>query len=379
VTLQAPLVAAAADIELHIVTVGRDYSGDDHFEHEGIHFHFLRVPRLPRSLLWYQLDRRRIHRCLDAIRPDIVQGFGTEGSFGYAAATSGYPALIRMQGIMGRIVPAVGWRGLIRNPGWIVPMVIERTTVRHCRRFICPTRFAADFVRQVNPSAQVHLVKTPVRSAFFSLRRTPPPPARPELLFLGSVLSAKGIEILLEALVAVVEEFPRTVLHVVGACEPAYLDQVLKPLLARTNLGDAVSFHGFQSAAEVCALMARASLLVLPTFMDTSPNVISEAQVAGLPVVATRVGGVPEMIAHRRTGLLVPPRSVGALSDAILEILRNPVATAAMARAAQAEALVDHDPKTQVAKLVDVYRDMAAAASMPAGRRQVRTEGAGVA
>ena len=123
--------------------------------------------------------------------------------------------------------------------------------------------------------------------------------------------------------------------------------------------------------------MARASLLVLPTFMDTSPNVISEAQVAGLPVVATRVGGVPEMIAHRRTGLLVQPHSIGPLSDAILEALRNPLATEAMAHAARSEALVNHDPKTQVAKLVDIYRDMAAAAPMPAGRRQIGSEGAG--
>jgi glycosyltransferase involved in cell wall biosynthesis len=377
VTLQAPLVAAVPDLELHVVTVARDYSADDHFEHNGIHFHFLRVPPVPRALLWYQLDRRRIHQCLDAIQPDIVQGFGTEGSFGYAAATSGRPALIRMQGIMGRIVPAVGWRGLLRNPGWIVPIVIERMTVRRCRRFICPTQFAADFVRQVNPSAQVHLVKTPVRSVFFSMRRTPAPPCRPELLFLGSVLPAKGIEILVEALAAVVEEFPKTVLHVVGACDPAYMDQVLKPLLARTNLGDAVSFHGFQSAAEVCAFMARASLLVLPTFMDTSPNVISEAQVAGLPVVATRVGGVPEMIAHQRTGLLVPPHAVGPLSDAILEALRNPLATEGMARAAKSEALENHDPETQVAKLVDIYRDIAAASAMPAGRRRFGSERAG--
>ena len=125
--------------------------------------------------------------------------------------------------------------------------------------------------------------------------------------------------------------------------------------------------------------MARASLLVLPTFMDTSPNVVSEAQVAGLPVVATGVGGVPEMIANRRTGLLVQPRAIGPLSDAILEALRNPLATEAMARAARSEALVHHDPKTQVAKLVDIYREMAAAAPMPAGRRQVGSEETGVA
>ena len=278
---------------------------------------------------------------------------------------------------MGRIVPALGMRSLLQNPGSIVPLVLERVSVRRGRRFVCETRFSADFVRQLNPSAQIHLVKTPVRLAFFSLRRTPPPPSRPELLFLGSVLPAKGIEVLLEALVAVVQSFPGPFSTWSVRHEPLYLDQVLKPLLVRTNLGDAVSFHGFQAAAEVCSFMARASLLVLPTFMDTSPNVVSEAQVAGLPVVATHVGGVPEMIAHRRTGLLVQPHSIGPLSDAILEALRNPLATEAMAHAARAKALVDYDPKTQVAKLIDIYRDMAAAAALPADRGQVRTEGAG--
>ena len=82
VTIQAPLIAAVPDIELHLLTVGRDYSADDHFQHNGIHFHFLRVPPVPRALLWYQLDRRRIHRCLDSIAPDVVHGFGTEAGFG---------------------------------------------------------------------------------------------------------------------------------------------------------------------------------------------------------------------------------------------------------------------------------------------------------
>jgi glycosyltransferase involved in cell wall biosynthesis len=366
-------------IELHIVTVARDYSADDHFEHDGIHFHFLRVPPVPRALLCYQWDRRRIHHCLRTIAPDIVQGFGTEGSFGYAAATSGYPALIRMQGIMGRIVPAIGVRGLMRNPGWIVPVLIERYSVRRCRRFICPSQFAADFVRQLNPSAHIHLVKTPVRPDFFSIQRRPAPLDRPELLFVGSVLPAKGMEILLEAMAPVVREFPNLVLHVVGESDPGYLGSVLKPLVARGNLERVVSFHGFRAVPEVCAFMARASLLVLPTFMDTSPNVVSEAQIAGVPVVATRVGGIPEMVEHQRTGLLVPAHSSAALSAAILDLLRDPLAAETMARAARSEACVHYDLKTQVAKLVDIYREMAAAASMPAAGRQVGSEWTGVA
>ena len=355
VTGQARLLAGMPDVELHIVTAARDYSADDHFVHDGIHFHFLRMPRVPRALLLYQWDRRRIHRCLQEIAPQLVVGFGTEGSFAYAAVTSPYPAAVRMQGIMARIVPAAGFRSLLQNPGWVVPLLFEHVSVRRGRRFICDTRFAADFVRQLNPTAGVYMVKTPVRSEFFAVARSPAPAAQPELLFVSSVVPAKGIEVLLTAFSAVVAQFPGAVLTVAGACDQRYM-AVLKRLVTRLQLDGSVTFYGFQTAADVARLMARASLLVLPTLMDTSPNVILEAQIVGVPVITTGVGGVPELVEHGRTGILVPPGSPEELSAAILESLRNPKAAQALADAAQSRALAERRPETQAAKLIDVYR-----------------------
>lgn len=359
ITVQAPLLAAMPDIELHIVTVGRDYTADDHFVHDDIHFHFLRLPGVPRAALWYQVDRYRIHECLRTIEPDLVHGFGTEGSYAYAAVTSGHRAVVRIQGIMARIVPAIGWRGFVKNPEWIVPLTLERWTVKRCPRFICPSAFAADFVRTLNPSAIIHVVKTPVRPELFDIERVPAPAAPPHLLFLGSVLKAKGIEVLLRAFATVLREFPAAVLDVAGAYDQAYYDGVLRPLVTDLGIAGDVVFHGFVAGEAVGQFLARASLLALPTFMDTSPNVVLEAQVVGTPVVATTVGGCVEMIDNSRTGWLVPPDSVDAMADALLRVLRDPDAAEEMAEAARRAAIPDHQPQVQVQKLAEVYRSMA--------------------
>ena len=149
VTIQAPLLAAVPDIELHVVTVARDYSADDHFEHEGIHFHFLRVsPSSSGAALVStgSLDDSPLpahdcarHRARFRDRGELrirggyqrVSGVDPDaGDHGKNRSSDG-PARADAQSRLDR---AFG---------------IERTTVRGCRRFICPSQFAADFVRAV--------------------------------------------------------------------------------------------------------------------------------------------------------------------------------------------------------------------------------------
>jgi glycosyltransferase involved in cell wall biosynthesis len=357
ITHQAPLVAATPGIELHVVSVGKWCAADDHFTANGIHFHFLRVPRVPRALLLYQMDRLRMTSCVRNIRADLVQAFGIEDSYALAAVSTRYPMVTRVQGIQSRIVAATGARALLSQPGALVPMLLERWTVRRCKHFITPTRFAAEFVRALNPDARTYAIKTPVPETFFTAQRLGTEDAPPEILFVGTVLPAKGVDVLLRAFAKLVAEHRELRLTLIGAQpDRRYMEGVVHQMVSNLALEAYVRFEGPKGSADVAAAMARARVLVLPTLMDTAPNVIVEAQVVGTPVIASNVGGVPDMIENGVTGLLVPPSDPEALAAALRRVLDRREWAEQMGATARAKARPDHELGAQVEKLVAVYR-----------------------
>jgi glycosyltransferase involved in cell wall biosynthesis len=363
VVVQAPLVAASG-VELHVVTVSKHLDTDEEFTSGGVHFHFLKIPRLPRAAMAYQVDRMRMAGCLRRIQPALVHGFGTEASFGYTAVSGRFPSVLMIQGIISRIARARGGAALLRQPGVCVSLLVERVTVRRARHVVCETAFAAEFVRQQNPAAVVHTLSTPIREEWFQIARRLEGGAPLEVLFVGWVVPEKGIEVLLPAFSRVVKEYPHSVLHLVGAYDRAYHARVLLPLVSRLGLEDRVIFHGQQPFAVVAERLSRAAVLVLPTLMDTAPNVLAEARAAGVPVVASAVGGIPELIDDGVDGVLVPPRSPERLAAAIASLLRDPAAATAMGERGRDRVRRDHRAPAQVAKLLDVYREVLA--SVPA-------------
>lgn len=356
---QAPRVAAAG-VELHILTVSKHIAADDEFERGGIHFHFLKIPPVPRAAMAYQLDRARLTACLRRIAPDLVQGFGTESSFGYTAVTSPFPSVLMIQGIIAKITHARGRWTLLREPALAIALLFERWTIQRARHVICETQFAAEFVRQLNPRAVTHLVRTPIRDAWFDIARVNDVERGPEVLFVGWVVPAKGVDVLIAAFEAVAAAIPGSSLHVVGAIDARFMADVLGPAATRLGLTDRIYFHGGQPAAAVADRMARASVLALPTRMDTAPNVLAEARAAGVPIVASAVGGVPELIDDGVDGVLVEVGSSASLGQAIVDLLRDPVRASAMAARGRERVVRDHQLLHQVPKLLGVYRDVLA-------------------
>ena len=361
IVVQAPLVVEAG-VELHIVTVSKHIVADDEFESGGIHFHFLKIPGVPRAALAYQFDRRRISACLTKINPDLVQGFGTESSFGYTAVTSRFPSLLMIQGIVARITEARGAGALWRQPQLCMALLFEWLTVKRARHVICETAFAAEFVHSYNPHAITHIVRTPIRDSWFDITRATDVVAAPEVLFVGWVVPAKGVDILMAAFADVLQTCPRAVLHVVGAYEPAYFDGVLQPEVARLGVADRVHFHGGQPASFVAERLARASVVVLPTRMDTAPNVLAEARAAGVPVVASAVGGIPELIDDGVDGLLVETGSVASLANAVVRVLTDALLAERMSARGRERVGRDHRLARQVPQLLAVYHDVLAPA-----------------
>jgi glycosyltransferase involved in cell wall biosynthesis len=131
----------------------------------------------------------------------------------------------------------------------------------------------------------------------------------------------KGIEYFLEAAAILAARFEDVFFPIVGdGIDPEYT-AALKDHAARLGLGRRVIFTGFR--LDISSIMPDLLISVLPSLSEGLSNVLLESMAAGVPVVATKVGGNPEVVEEGVTGILVPPRDPAALADAVGTLLEN--------------------------------------------------------
>ncbi len=141
------------------------------------------------------------------------------------------------------------------------------------------------------------------------------------LLFVGRLRIRKGVEVLLAALKELRSRHPTATLRIAGDGEHRGR---LERRVAELGLGEAVAFLGTCDAGRVRRLLAGAAALVVPSIYEGMPLVVLEAMAAGVPVVASAVSGIPEVVVDGETGWLVPPENPRALADALGEVLAGP-------------------------------------------------------
>jgi glycosyltransferase involved in cell wall biosynthesis len=129
----------------------------------------------------------------------------------------------------------------------------------------------------------------------------------------------KGLQYLIRAFSAVLARFPRALLVIAGKGEER---EALEALAASTGVAHRVRFLG--ARGDVPRLLCAFDVLALPSLWEGMPLGILEAMALGCPIVATSVGGVPEVIEHPKSGVLVPPRSVADLESALVGLLDDP-------------------------------------------------------
>ncbi|MFQ5766358.1 MAG: glycosyltransferase family 4 protein [Acidobacteriota bacterium] len=163
--------------------------------------------------------------------------------------------------------------------------------------------------------------------------------ARPRLLYVGRLSAEKGLDVLLEAIrIMAASGGRRPSLSVVGDdYHGGTYGNRFRRLVEQRRLGDAVELAGHVPyGPDLFHWYDTHDLLVLPSYTEGFPQVIFEAQMRGLPVVATAVGGIPGVIESGRNGLLVPPGDPQALADAMQRILADPALARRLAEEAQA-------------------------------------------
>jgi colanic acid/amylovoran biosynthesis glycosyltransferase len=208
------------------------------------------------------------------------------------------------------------------------------------------SEFNRKILEELAPAgAPVHVVHCGVELDGYRYRpRAPEREGDVRALCVAALREKKGHRLLFEAIASDRPGFERIRLDVVGN---GRLREELETHAARLGLGERVRFHGSLTEPDVAAKLDEADLFVLPSVVERSgdtegiPVALMEAMAAGVPVVTSRITGVPELVRDRETGLLAEPGDVSDLADKLVEVLEDP--DAARARAVSARRLVERE------------------------------------
>jgi glycosyltransferase involved in cell wall biosynthesis len=170
----------------------------------------------------------------------------------------------------------------------------------------------------------------------------------------------KGIDVLARAAALVIKEEPDARFLIVGGLGGNAEDQAFSQGVVQLaeSLGAAQSMRFAGESKRVPTLLALSDIFVLPSRSEGFSNALLEAMRAGLPCVATSVGGNPEVVAEGVTGYLVPPEDPEAMARRILELIRNPITRRQMGAAGRRRMLQEFTTEIMVSKVTAAYEHL---------------------
>jgi glycosyltransferase involved in cell wall biosynthesis len=184
----------------------------------------------------------------------------------------------------------------------------------------------------------------------------PPPPAEPRFVAVGRLIRIKGFDVLLEAFAAARAEVPELTLEIAGAGpEDAAL---------RAAAPEGVTFLG--RVDPVAPVYERGAVVVVPSRGEGFGMVALEAAERGRAAIVSDVGGLPEIVDHGTTGIVVPPEDVDALTRAIVELARDPQRVRTLGAAARQRAVGSFSADAAAAGVARLYRQALSARSAAA-------------
>ena len=176
----------------------------------------------------------------------------------------------------------------------------------------------------------------------------------PFVLFLGAVTQRKGIYDLVRATAKTVQQFPALRCIIAGAGE---IDRAAA-LARELGIPENVELAGPQIGSEKIGLLQRAWFLVLPSHAEGLPIAVIEAYACGLPVISTRVGGIPELLEDGVNGFLIDPGDIEALSGRLSKLIRDSDLRRAMGEKNVEVARSDYDMEICAARIGNVYQEL---------------------
>lgn len=252
-------------------------------------------------------------------------------------------------------------RGLVESPGL---QRVQRYAYTAAHRVVANSHAVAARLRVEGVSpAKVDVIHNGIDLASFVPCRYSPRPRR--IVSVACLREEKRIDLLIASAPTILARYPDAEFWIAGdgSCR-----QELVTLARDLGVSSHVRFLGHRE--DVPALLSQADIFVLPSRSEAFPNAVTEAMAAGLPVVATAVGGIPELVTDGQTGRLVPSGDAAALARALLDLLDDPARAAEFGRAGRRRIEQTYSFDRMVDALTTLYLGELAVRGGTTGRKQ---------
>jgi glycosyltransferase involved in cell wall biosynthesis len=229
---------------------------------------------------------------------------------------------------------------LATYPEYPVMKRMEDFCIHAADALLCPSHYLARQCRQhyALPAERIKVIHLPVGFTPV-LERDPQIWAHGSICYVGRIEPRKGVVEWLEAAARIARDDPTVHFDMVGhdiwGLQATLVERLPKPLLPRFR------FHGSKPRAELAPFLAGARAAVVPSRWENFPNVCVEAMSSGLPVIATRLGGMVELVEDGRTGWLAPDTGIAGMVDGLADALRRCLAASPEQRAAMGRAAAE--------------------------------------
>lgn len=341
----------------------------------------------------------RFAAVLEDFHPDVVHIFGTEFPHTLAMVRAfGKPekTLIGIQGLCCAIAEAYmaqlpyavqrakTFRDIVRKDSlreqqekYRLRAANERKALQLTSHVTGRTTFDREGTYAIHPEERYHLMNETLRPEFYKGRWDLNSVEKHSIFLSQGDYPLKGFHFVLEAMPRIRKEFPDAKVYVAGNSiignvggvlpkkrlpEAVWISAYglyLKKLIRDNNLEDHVVMLGPLDADQMMARYQRSHVYVCPSVLENSPNSLCEAMLLGMPVIASNVGGIPDLVTNGEEGLLFPSGDVEDLADDICNLFTNDQFACRLGSAAHKEAVVRHNAHTNYLRLLEIYHTIA--------------------
>jgi glycosyltransferase involved in cell wall biosynthesis len=358
----ASLANQADAPEIHVISCAQKRIPAPKKLASNIWFHSLHVPKAGWLRSGYLGCAFAVRKKLREIHPDLVHAQGTERDCAISAILSPYPKILTIHGNLRLIKKQVGFRPF--SAMWL-QSYLEGFSVPRFDGVICITNYTREAVEHEVPKTWV--VPNAVDPSFLELgqqrlsdscSRPSTLDSRPQcpiILVVANVDPRKNQNAFIKALDPLAQSMSFEV-RFFGSCPDVEYGREFHRLVSERPW---CHYGGMIGRGELKQEMGGASLLMLPTLEDNCPMVVLEAMAAGIPVIASKVGGIPDLIEDGISGLLCTPARPKEFAAALTRILDDTRYRKEMAGRAAHEAKVKFHPLLIAKKHMQIYSEIA--------------------